>query len=276
MVLNGVYVYYEQHGEPLQAGKPVLVLIHGYLSSCFSFRFLIPLLKDHYTLFSLDLPGFGQSEKSKTFLYSLNNYGQLIIEFLQRLNIEEAVLVGHSMGGQIALQAARLQPERVSKVIGLAAAGYMGPVKRSIVLLSYLPFFHYILRLYFNKKDVVTNFLEVTHDRRIITEEMMEGYLTPLKEKAFYKSFVRFIRDREGDLPSELLNTISQPVLLLWGREDRIVPLAIGERFKNDLPHATLTVYDETGHLLPEEKPDEVALAIEHFLSSGGKDFRNP
>ncbi|MGV3487680.1 MAG: alpha/beta fold hydrolase [Tuberibacillus sp.] len=266
IVVNGVSIYYEHHGQPLNSKFPVIIMIHGYLSSCFSFRYLIPLLKDHYTIYTLDLPGFGRSEKSKTFIYSLNNYGKLIVAFMDALKLEKPVLIGHSMGGQIALQAARIAPTKISKVVGLAAAGYMGRVKRPIVLASYLPFFHYILRFYFNKKDVIANFLEVTYNKNIINEEMMEGYLTPLKEKAFYRSFVHFIRHREGDMPSELVHEIKQPVLLLWGREDQIVPVSIGERFKNDLPNARLKVYNETGHLLPEERPDEVAQDIERFI----------
>ena len=115
----------------------------------------------------------------------------------------------------------------------------------------------------------MSNFLEVTYDKKIIKKEMMEGYLTPLKEKAFYHSFIRFIRHREGDLSSDLLKAIKLPVLLLWGREDQIVPLSIGELFKHDLPNASLMVFDKTGHLLPEERPEEVAEAIHHFIFGG-------
>jgi pimeloyl-ACP methyl ester carboxylesterase len=267
MMLNGVSIYYEHHGRPVDSGAEVLILIHGYLSSCFSFRLLIPFLKNKYIIYALDLPGFGQSEKSNTFIYSLDNYGKLIVDFIHTFKLDKVVLVGHSMGGQIALQAARHEPNRISKVVGLSSAGYMGRVKRSIVLLSYLPLFHLMLRVYFNKKDVMSNFLEVTHNRNIITKEMMDGYLAPLKEKSFYKSFIRFIRHREGDLPSELVKTIRQPVLLVWGRQDEIVPLSIAERFKSDLPSAKLIVFEETGHLLPEEKPKEVAQAIDQFLA---------
>jgi len=265
--VDGVQIYYEHHGKPLETKMPALIMIHGYLSSCFSFRSLVPRLKKDYPVFALDLPGFGKSEKSLTFTYSLRNYGQLIVHLMDALGIHEAVVIGHSMGGQIALQAARLDPKRIRKVIGLAAAGYMGPVKRSIVRLSYLPYFHYLLRLYFYKKDVIQEFVNVTYNKNIINKEMMEGYLEPLKDPAFYRSFVRFIRHREGDLPSELVRTISQPVLLLWGKEDRIVPVSVGERFAKDLPHAELKIFPDTGHLLPEERPDEVAEAVRAFLS---------
>ncbi|WP_158077177.1 alpha/beta fold hydrolase [Caenibacillus caldisaponilyticus] len=268
MRLNGVNLYFERHGEHGRTDRPPLVLIHGYLSSCFSFRRLIPHLRNDYPIFALDLPGFGRSEKSPAFHYSLENYGKLVLDFLRAHDIKEAVLIGHSMGGQIALQAAYQDATRVLKVVGLAAAGYMGRVRRSLVMLSYTPFFHRLLKLYFAKKDVMAEFLSVTHDRSIITQEMMDGYLEPLKETAFYRSLVRLMRHREGDLPPAALHRIQTPVLLIWGDKDRIVPPDIGLRFVRDLPNAELIVFENVGHLIPEERPEETAARIRAFLES--------
>ena len=180
--------------------------------------------------------------------------------------MEKVNVIGHSMGGQIGLRAARFAPTKIERLVGLASAGYMGPVKKQLRMATRIPTFPFFLRLYFNHYNVVNTFLEVTYDKTIVTKEMMDGYIEPLKEKAFYQSLTRLIQDREGDLSSDEVSQINQPVLLLWGKEDRIVPLEIGERFAKDLPNATLKIFTETGHLLPEEKPQEVAAAIRTFL----------
>ncbi|GGE32288.1 putative hydrolase YugF [Pullulanibacillus camelliae] len=266
ITINHMNIYYEQYGRPIHEAEDVLVLIHGYLSSSFSFRFLIPYLQEEHAVLSIDLPGFGQSDKALHFNYSLHNYGRLVLDILERFEIQRAILIGHSMGGQIALQAGLQEPNRIKKIVGLAAAGYMGPVKRSLVWLSYLPFFSWGLKVYFTKKDIMENFLAVIHNRTIINEEMVEGYLKPLQTKAFYRSLVLLMRHREGDLSTARVREITQPVLLIWGEQDSIVPLAVGKRFAKELSAADLQVLKQTGHLLPEEKPKETALLIKAFI----------
>lgn len=266
--INGVDIYYEKIGQPFKEGTPVLVLVHGYLSSLFSYRLLTPHLANDFSLLIFDLPGFGKSEKSKTYEHSLDNYAKTLLQLIKAFDLNRVTVVGHSMGGQIGLRAALLAPNKIERIIGLAAAGYMGQVKKSLRMATKLPSFPFFLRLYFRRHKMRNTFLDVTYNKTIVTKEMMDGYIEPLKEKAFYNSLTRLIQDREGDLSSEEVAQISQPVLLLWGKEDRIVPLKIGERFAKDLPNATLKIFKETGHLLPEEKPEEVAEAIREFLKT--------
>lgn len=112
--IQGVNIYYEHYENP---GKTSLVLIHGFLSSSFCYRKIIPLLKDEFNLVAVDLPPFGQSEKSSTFVYTYQNMARVVIELIERLKIKDAVLVGHSMGGQISLYAIKERPELFKKVV---------------------------------------------------------------------------------------------------------------------------------------------------------------
>lgn len=140
--VDGVNVYYEHYQNP---GRQTLVCVHGFLSSAFSFRKVIPLLRDKYDIIALDLPPFGQSEKSRTFIYTYQNLAKLVIGILEHLQVKQAVLVGHSMGGQISLSAALQKPELFSKVVLLCSSGYLkrshptiifGPISRIFIFTS--------------------------------------------------------------------------------------------------------------------------------------------
>ncbi|HEX7063489.1 MAG TPA: alpha/beta hydrolase [Bacillales bacterium] len=267
MTIDNVEIHYEAYPCESHVSAEKLVLIHGYLSSTFSFRQLIPLLTQTYSVTALDLPGFGKSENPKAFTYSIGNYGKLILSFMEKMQIDKAVLVGHSMGGQVALQAAKQAPGRVNGLILLASSGYLKPFNRWLVSASYLPFFTWIVRREFEKRSAEEVLREVVYDSSAIDTAMIEGYVQPMGAEGFYRSLLGLLRKHGGDLTTEELKTIHTPALLLWGREDRIVPLNIGERLVLDLPAASLNVYEHTGHLLPEEKPQEIFRDIQAFLS---------
>lgn len=266
--VNDVQIYYEyfDHEDP---DAKVVVLVHGFLSSTVSFRKLLPYLTKTYKVVSLDLPGFGQSEKSTSFIYKLSNYGQLIIDFLDKLNIQNAILIGHSMGGQISMHAAKKSPKRIEKLILLGCCSYVKRASRSLIACSYLPLFTWGMRNWIQRKDVKENLLSVLHDSKLVTEEMIESYKKPISEVAFIHSLIRLLRQREGDMCSQDLNQIKQPVLMLWGKEDKVMPVKTGYRLKHDLPSAELIVYEKCGHLLMEEKPQEICNEIQRFIELG-------
>jgi pimeloyl-ACP methyl ester carboxylesterase len=98
----------------------------------------------------------------------------------------------------------------------------------------------------------------VFYNKSYITDELMEEFTKPLTEKDFYTSLLRLLRYREGDLTSEELREIQIPTLLIWGEEDKVVPLEIGQRLLQDLPNAELITYEKTGHLVTEERPNDL------------------
>jgi pimeloyl-ACP methyl ester carboxylesterase len=272
--VNNVQIYYEyfDHENP---NAKVIVLVHGFLSSTISFRQLLPFVMKEYKVIALDLPGFGQSEKSKSFIYKLSNYGQLIIDFLDKLNIQNVILIGHSMGGQICMHAAKKAPSRIEKLILLGCCSYVKRASRSLIACSYLPLFTWGMRSWIQKKDVKQNLLSVLHDSKLVTQELIDGYSKPITEAAFIHSLIRLLRHREGDMTSEELGEITQPVLMIWGKEDRVIPVKTGYRLKRDLPNAELIVYEKCGHLVMEEKPKEIAEEIMRFIEQSKRINQN-
>jgi pimeloyl-ACP methyl ester carboxylesterase len=262
--LNHIRVYYETYN--LEKKRPVFVLLHGFLSSSFSYRRLIPLLANDFSVIAVDLPPFGNSEKSTTFRYTYQNLAQLVIDLLQHLHIPTCTLVGHSMGGQICLYIAHMQPQLAREMILLASSGYLGRVKRSLALSTYLPYFHVYVKHYLYKQGVEKNLRQVVHDYSLVDDEMRKGYEQPFYHPQMFKALTRFIRYREGDLQAHELRHIQTRTLLLWGENDRIVPVDIGKRLHNDLPNSTLVIFPHTGHLLPEERPHDVYREIIGFI----------
>lgn len=263
--INGIDLYYE-HYQNYRA-KQTLMFLHGFLSSSFCFRKIIPILGHDYEIFSVDLPPFGKSGKSMSFTYSYNNIAKTLLAFIETMSIKNPVLVGHSMGGQICLHMAKLSPKKFDKVILLASSGYLRRARRLPIALSYFPYFHLFVKLQLARSGVEANLRQVVHDPSLITAEMVGGYAEPfLESDEIFRGLVKLLRDREGDLTSEYLKTIQHPCLLLWGRHDKIVPLTTGIRLHQDLPCSTLEIVEGAGHLLPEEKPEETCKRIKKFL----------
>lgn len=222
----------------------------------------MPLLAKDFSVIAIDFPGFGRSEMSTTFRYTYENYAKLVIACMDYFKLHHASLVGHSMGGQIAMYTTRMIPARIDKLVLINSSAYWGKVHKWARIATLLPFFHLITKHIVQKNDVRDTLENVLYDHSLITEEMIEEYSMPLREKRFYKALGRFLRHREGDLHREQLKDIQTPALLLWGDADNVVPLSAGKKLKEDLPNATLFHYEKAGHLLTDERPQAIVEEI--------------
>jgi pimeloyl-ACP methyl ester carboxylesterase len=262
--IHGVNIHYELYNQ--RSNQPFIVLIHGFLSSTFSYRRLIPYLMNDFSVLALDLPPFGKSEKSIRFQYTYKNLATLVIELLARLQIRSCILVGHSMGGQISLNIAKQRPDLVQQMILLCSSGYLKRAQMPLLLSTYIPYFHLYVKRWLERQGVEKNLLNVIYDHSLIDEEMCKGYEQPFYDEQIFKALARLIRHREGDLSSEELKKIETPSLLVWGEEDKVVPIHIGKRLHQDLPNSQFISFPKTGHLLPEEKPSHVYEQILRFI----------
>jgi pimeloyl-ACP methyl ester carboxylesterase len=262
--VNNISVYYEFY--PNQTSEKTFVLLHGFLSSTFTFRHLISLLKKEYQVLSVDLPPFGKSAKCNQYVYSYKNLAQTVIQLTESFEFKEITFIGHSMGGQIVLNILHLMPELADKAILLCSSAYLKRSNLPLILTSYIPYFHLFVKYWFARTGVKKNLQDTLYNHSIINEEMINGYLQPFLQDEIFVALTRMIRDREGDLPAQALNKIKTPCLLLWGDHDKSIPLKVGEKLNKDLVNSELIVLKETGHALPEERPMEVFENIKSFL----------
>lgn len=267
--INGIEIFYEHYHHP--TSKETVVLIHGFLSSLFSFRHLVPLLKERFSIVSIDLPPFGKSGHSHKFQYTFKNIALTVVTLLDTIGIPDYHLVGHSMGGQIVLNILHHFPAHAKKGILLCSSGYSKRAKQSLILASYIPFFYLMIKVYLARSGIEKNLRNVVYNQSLINDEMRSGYMSPFLENSIFKGLTGLLRHREGDLPSEVLQQIETPCLLIWGEDDKVVPLQVGKRLVEDLPNSSLIIFKETGHLLPEERPEVVYQHINEFIFEGAQ-----
>ncbi|MEK3887704.1 alpha/beta fold hydrolase [Bacillus sp. FSL K6-3431] len=267
--VNGIDVYYEEY-QSIDCA-PVFLLIHGFLSSSFSFRKLIPLLVKEFHVISIDIPPFGKSGKSKNYRYSYKNMAKTVIDLLDHLSIDSMYAAGHSMGGQILMNIMHQRPDFIKKTVLLCSSAYMPKANNPMIFSSYLPLFDRYIKRYLQKTGVVGNLENVVFDKSMINETMINGYTEPFNNDLIFSALTKLIRHREGDLTETVLRKIHTPCLLIWGEQDKIVPLHIGKRLANDLPHSKFVIFKNAGHLIPEEMPMDVYVEIRKFILGGVK-----
>lgn len=255
----------------IEGNGPVLVLLHGLGASLFIWRLVSSRLAENFTVITIDLPGFGLSSKDSKLDYGLDAQTRRIIEALDSLQIEEATLVGSSMGGALALWLARENPKRFRNVIAMAPATSPSLVPRFILPFEkFAPIFMPAAPLVhktFNAHTMKLLASRVLYNHSLLTEENIAAYLRPYLEDpesmhTFWRS-VDLIRDRR--LPSEL-KVVSSRVLILWGEHDKLVPRRCMTELIDILPNKEFRTHKECGHHPMEDQPDWVIGEVERFL----------
>ncbi len=259
--VQGLNIHYFEQGQ----GQP-LILLHGIGASLYIWRKLIPYLSKQFRVICVDLPGFGQSDKPSSIDYGLDAQSDRLLGFTEALGLDQAYLVGSSMGGAIALWLSHRYPERFTKVAVLAPAvsPRLVPVRVSWIQ-SIAGYFQFLLQ---------REFIALICARAIarypeLSREELDAYWAPYAAdpnamRAFLKA-TDLIRDpRLGDLPQQL----SGPTLVLVGDNDRVIPAHRLRSVFSDNPNAILNVHPDGGHHLMEDEPEWCAQEILKFLSA--------
>ena len=261
-------LHVDRHG---QSGSPVM-LLHGFAASFFEFRFWIPGLAEHHQVWAVDLKGHGSSPAPLDNRYSPYDHAEFVHRLIVQEDLRGLTLIGHSMGGGVALSVALrlLEEGRLQRLILVSSAAYPQPLPGFIRLAQRSRLTGWLLALIPKGPLVGLVLRAIVFDRSKVTAAQVEGYAAPLRSKHHRRAIIHTalqIMPANWAEQTARYQEIDMPTLLLWGRHDGVVPLSVGEKLESVLPRARLEVLEECGHLVPEEFPEDSLEIVLEFLS---------
>ncbi|MEK7542240.1 MAG: alpha/beta hydrolase [Patescibacteria group bacterium] len=248
--VNGLQVNYKIAGE----GNPLLIL-HGWGSSSDSWvKVAEQIAEAGYKVIVPDLPGFGKTGAPKE-VWGVGEYTQFVKQFAGKLGIEKFVLAGHSFGGQIAVQFAATYPEKLEKLVLIAAAGVRrtpGVFKKLVMTIAKLVSFLLYLVPFEDLRNNIKNAMYMVIRRRdyIKTQGIMR--------EVFKKVITQ-------DLTAKF-SKIQIPTLIIWGDKDEMTPVQDAYLMQELIPNSKLEVINAAKHALNFQAPEKLVETITKFI----------
>ena len=270
--MKDIALHYETHGT----GDPILCL-HGFGANLYSWRHLVEPLSPKHRLIMVDLKGHGLSPKPRDNKYSIYHQAAIILNFIDKQDLKNLTLIGHSFGGGVALATAitliENEPGLLKKLILIDNIAYEQPLPFFIKLLR-TPLLGSTLPRLLSSKSKVKMILKLAYyDNEKITEDMVEEYAKaiamPGGNYALRQTAEQLIpNEEEIHKFTSRFSTINVPTLIIWGREDRIVPLEVGQKLEKNISNSEFHIIDSCGHIPHEERTEKSLPLIEGFINS--------
>jgi pimeloyl-ACP methyl ester carboxylesterase len=271
LTLHGHSIAYVQQGS-----GPVLLLIHGMAGALDTWRLVIDSLAEHATVLAVDLPGHGSSDPAGGD-YSLGSLATFLRDVLMALGHERVTLVGHSLGGGIAMQFSYQFPEMTER-LALVSSGGLGLEVNPALRAASLPGANLFLSLTAGATQRVSGFAgPVLRAGRVPSkpglEELVRSYssLADADRRSAFLATVRSVVGLNGQTvrAGDRLHLASEiPVLLVWGADDAIIPAEHARAAHELLPHGTLAVFDGVGHFPQVEAPERFVAVLQEFCAT--------
>lgn len=260
---NGRTVRYDVRGD----GPPV-VLVHGTPWSSFNLRHIIKALSEDFTVYYYDLLGYGQSDKTSGDV-SLGIQNQVLSGLLDHWQIRQPVIIGHDFGGATLLRTHLLNKCNFDKIVlidPVAVSPWGSPffrhVKEHETAFAGVPdYIHEAIVRAYVKTAAYKPIDDATLDMIVAPWTDEDG------KSAFYRQIAQANSAHTDDV-QPLYAQITSPTLILWGSEDSWIPLERGEALHDMIPGSTFRVIPDAGHLVIEEKPDQLIREIRSFLKN--------
>lgn len=256
-------------------GSPLL-LLHGLAASHYSFRDLVPLLEDGFEVFTIDLNGFGLTERPRQpEHFRIEHQADLVARTLDRLGIETTAILGHSYGAAVAAALAKRHPGRCRRLVFVSPAASFDPLPWYLrIATGQALFYRLALKLLANPDRYRRVAGRAFHVEGVFSEDVAEVYRAHLLVEGLRETWFGFLRSmQDPQFPGSAYDGLGHPVLVLAGQEDTIVSVEKCEALVARLPSARLEILPDCGHSAPEERPSEVAKAVRDFLEDEGRDF---
>jgi len=258
----------------VEAGTgPAVVAVHGLGATKGSFLPTVVALAGRFRVIAIDLPGFGDSDKPIGAAYDARFFAAAVINLLDALKLKRVHAIGNSLGGRIALEIALREPGRVGRLALLAPSLAWRRARTWAPLVR-------LTRPEFGLVQIAPRTLVEGLVHRLIpgaeegwtaagVDEFLRAYLTPAGRAAFYAAARQiYLEEPHGaDGFWTRLETLQAEALFVWGRRDKLVPIAFARHVSHALPHAHQLELD-CGHVPQIERPAQTHAAISAFLSA--------
>jgi pimeloyl-ACP methyl ester carboxylesterase len=252
----------------LEAGSgDTVLMLHGSgpgVSAQANWQHNVPALAQRFRVLAPDIVGFGATERPDSIVYSLRGWTAHVWAFLDALGTESARVVGNSLGGRIALQMAADHPDRITKMVLMGTPGVgMTPTEGLAALRAYEPS-HDAMR------DLLRNYFAV--NPAMITDDLVKiRYEASIADGAYEAYRAMFFDPRHAGsalgITEDEVRAIATPILLIHGREDKVVPLQVSVTMVGLLPNADLHVFSACGHWTQIERADEFSAVVCDYLA---------
>ena len=261
-----IYLY----GKP--GGRPLLWL-HGLGATKVSWLPNLIPFAENYRLIVPDLPGHGESDKPRTD-YTPRYFARSMRKLLEAVEVDEAIVIGNSMGGRVALELAARSPDRVTALALLAPAvpglrvryllGFMKVIPTEIGVIPF-PVRERLMRFVLGQLFVDPSVLTESA-RQAAADEFIRIYRVPEARMAFFDSLRHIVTEPPKPFWARM-ERVRQPSLVVWGEQDRLLPVRLAPRLAEALPNSELVLLSNIGHAPQFEATDRINRLLEKFLA---------
>jgi len=259
------------HYIDIGKGRPV-IMVHGFADSTYCWHENVkPLVNNGFRTILIDQPGLGRSDiPSEEYIFSVENQASAVMALADHLGLEHFDIVGVSMGGGICLYLALKYPEKIRKTIVIDPVCYNPPGHGLRSILS-LPGMETMASIFSGNwavkmalKDVYFDDAKVDH---VLVDEYSRFLNKPHYSRVITSLLTQYFSDEFHNM-TKSYETLKPELLIIWGENDKWIPLDFGKTLQKTLPDAQLKIISECGHVPHQEKPDEVNPIMIEFLKS--------
>ena len=258
-----------------QGGQPTIVMSHGNPTWSFYYRRLIQHWSAHYRVVAVDHLGCGLSDKPQQYDYCLRQHSQNLLQLIERLELEEIVIVGHDWGGAIGLNALRLQPDRFSRILMFNTGAFPPPRIPWRIAACRIPLLGPLGVRGANLFAEAALRMTMVHPHKLSPSERA-GMIAPYGNWHDRVAIQRFVDDipftkrhptyEELEQLAAALPNVKLPTMLFWGMRDWCFDARCLQRLESIWPHAEVVRCEDAGHWVVEDAPERILQATTAFL----------
>ena len=259
ITINGSNIKYVEKGN----GQPI-IMIHGSQMNSYDWRSNIDFFAKKYKVYAIDMIGCGCSDKPRG-AYSPDFFAEFIKVFMNHLNIDKAIFIASSWGGEHTLHFGLKYPERASALILSSPCGYKHKFNPMDILR--VPLLGRLILLFTSKVMLKSQLVGAHFNKNDVGNDLVNAIYTPFFMTGFIQATLMSYKNANFKYVQENISHIAIPTLLIWGQHDKIHPLDMAEKMNNEIMESELIIYEKCGHLPHSEKPEQFNHHAEQFIT---------